>query len=65
MNAAVSVQGLDKSFGSFKAVEDVNFEAAEGKITALLGPSGSGKSTVLRLIAGLERPNGGHIFLAR
>ena len=63
MKAAVSVQGLDKSFGSFKAVEDVNFDAAEGNITALLGPSGSGKSTVLRLIAGLERPDAGRIFL--
>jgi sulfate/thiosulfate transport system ATP-binding protein len=63
MNAAVAVLGLDKSFGSFKAVENVNFEAAEGKITALLGPSGSGKSTVLRLIAGLERPDRGRILL--
>ena len=41
-----SVEGLNKRFGSFHAVDDVRFEAEDGKITALLGPSGSGKSTV-------------------
>ncbi len=55
---------LNKSFGSFKAVDAVSFEAEEGKITAILGPSGSGKSTVLRMIAGLERPDSGSISLA-
>ncbi|MBA3430249.1 MAG: sulfate/molybdate ABC transporter ATP-binding protein [Actinobacteria bacterium] len=58
------MEGLTKRFGSFTAVQDVTFEAAEGKITALLGPSGSGKSTVLRLIAGLERPDEGKLWLS-
>jgi sulfate/thiosulfate transport system ATP-binding protein len=63
LKQAIAVHGLDKRFGSFHAVDDVTFEAIEGRITALLGPSGSGKSTVLRLIAGLERPDGGRVFL--
>jgi sulfate/thiosulfate transport system ATP-binding protein len=60
---AIEVQGLTKSFGTFRAVDDVSFEARAGEITALLGPSGSGKSTVLRIIAGLERPNAGKIWV--
>ena len=49
MSSTIRVEHLNKNFGSFKAVDDVTFDAAEGKITALLGPSGSGKSTVLRI----------------
>jgi sulfate transport system ATP-binding protein len=64
MTSAIAVENLDKSFGSFHAVQDVSFEAPEGQITAVLGPSGSGKSTVLRMIAGLERPSGGRILIA-
>ena len=60
----IVVDGLNKNFGSFRAVSDVSFEAEEGRITAILGPSGSGKSTVLRMIAGLERPDTGRISLA-
>jgi sulfate transport system ATP-binding protein len=62
-NAAIRVQNLTKRFGSFVAVDDISFDAAEGKITALLGPSGSGKSTVLRMIAGLETPTNGRIWI--
>src|SRR4029077_14974157 len=64
MAATIEVEGLTKSFGSFRAVDDVSFLAQDGKITALLGPSGSGKSTALRMIAGLERPDSGRITLA-
>jgi sulfate/thiosulfate transport system ATP-binding protein len=63
MSMPIRVDGLTKRFGSFVAVDDVSFTAAAGSITALLGPSGSGKSTVLRMIAGLERPTGGRIWL--
>jgi sulfate/thiosulfate transport system ATP-binding protein len=62
--ATIEVEGLTKSFGSFRAVDDISFVAEDGKITALLGPSGSGKSTALRMIAGLERPDAGRITLA-
>ncbi|MGH2774966.1 MAG: sulfate/molybdate ABC transporter ATP-binding protein [Actinomycetota bacterium] len=61
--AMIAVKDLNKFFGNFQAAKDVTFEAVEGKITALLGPSGSGKSTVLRMIAGLERTDSGHIYL--
>src|SRR6185369_13690817 len=64
MAATIEVEGLTKSFGSFRAVDDVSFVAEDGKITALLGPSGSGKSTALRMIAGLERPDAGRITIA-
>jgi sulfate transport system ATP-binding protein len=63
MTNGIVAQGLTKRFGSFLAVDDVSFEAKDGKITALLGPSGSGKSTVLRMIAGLERPDAGRMWV--
>jgi sulfate transport system ATP-binding protein len=63
MAGAITVQGLTKTFGDFRAVDDVSFEARAGEITALLGPSGSGKSTVLRIIAGLELPDSGSIWV--
>ena len=63
MKPAIVVEKLSKTFGTFKAVDSVSFEAASGKITALLGPSGSGKSTVLRMLAGLESPTSGRIFI--
>jgi len=64
MAGSIEVRGLSKAFGTFKAVNDVSFAAAEGTITALLGPSGSGKSTVLRMIAGLEQPDSGSVIVA-
>ena len=63
MSTPIVVENLTKRFGTFEAVTDVSFAAQEGKITALLGPSGSGKSTVLRMIAGLEDPTDGRIFI--
>jgi sulfate transport system ATP-binding protein len=63
MSAGIVVKNLTKRFGSFVAVEDVSFEAHDGAVTALLGPSGSGKSTVLRMIAGLEHPDEGRIWV--
>jgi sulfate transport system ATP-binding protein len=59
----IRVEDLSKRFGSFEAVRDVTFTAEGGSITALLGPSGSGKSTVLRMIAGLESPTAGRIWM--
>lgn len=63
MTTPIVVEGLTKRFGTFAAVDDVSFTAREGAITALLGPSGSGKSTVLRMIAGLEHPTSGRIWM--
>jgi len=63
MSTPIVVQDLTKRFGDFAAVDDVSFTAPAGAVTALLGPSGSGKSTVLRMIAGLEIPTAGRIFM--
>jgi sulfate transport system ATP-binding protein len=60
---SISVRNVRKQFGSFVALDDVSVEIAPGSLTALLGPSGSGKSTLLRVIAGLETPDSGTVFL--
>jgi sulfate transport system ATP-binding protein len=59
----IVVQNVSKRFGSFQAVNQVDLEVKTGSLVALLGPSGSGKSTLLRLIAGLEMPDAGRIYL--
>jgi sulfate transport system ATP-binding protein len=59
----IIVENVSKQFGSFKAVNEVNIQIESGSLVALLGPSGSGKSTLLRLIAGLEMPDTGKIWL--
>ena len=64
MSDAVVCRGLSKAFGEVRAVVDVDLDVARGEILALLGPSGCGKTTLLRLIAGLERPEAGSVLLA-
>jgi sulfate/thiosulfate transport system ATP-binding protein len=58
---SIIVSGINKNFGDFVALADVNLEVPRGGLTALLGPSGGGKSTLLRIIAGLEFPDSGEI----
>ncbi len=57
------VEHLSRSFSGQKVVDDVCLEVASGQVTCLLGPSGCGKSTTLRMIAGVERLNGGRIII--
>jgi len=61
--AILKVKKLSKNFGKVKAVQEVSFEAPEGKVLSLLGPSGCGKTTTLRCIAGFENPDRGEIYL--
>ena len=58
---AIEAQNITKRFGDFVALDDVSVEVPAGSLTALLGPSGGGKSTLLRIIAGLEAPDSGHV----
>jgi iron(III) transport system ATP-binding protein len=65
--AGISLRGVSKRYGVSPAaplaVNDVSFEIAPGTLTTLLGPSGCGKTTLLRLIAGLEAPSSGSIWI--
>src|SRR5699024_2038370 len=60
----ISVEGVEKRFGTFEALKGVSLDVPNGSLTALLGPSGSGKSTLLRVIAGLEQPDAGRVLIA-
>lgn len=59
----IRVAGVSKSFGRQQAVSDLSLDVATGSLVALLGPSGCGKSTLLRMIAGLDQPDQGRIFI--
>src|ERR1044071_3880782 len=60
---SIEVKGVNKRFGDFVALEDVNVSLQTGQLTALLGPSGGGKSTLLRIIAGLDSADSGSISI--
>ena len=60
---SIRVAGLSKRFGDFVALDSVDLEVPAGRLVALLGPSGCGKTTLLRIIAGLETPDAGLVFL--
>jgi spermidine/putrescine transport system ATP-binding protein len=61
--AVVEIDHVTKHFGEFVAVEDANFDIAQGEFFSMLGPSGCGKTTTLRMIAGFEMPTSGAIRL--
>jgi sulfate transport system ATP-binding protein len=61
---SILVENVSKRFGTFCALDHVNLEVKAGSLVALVGPSGSGKSTLLRMIAGLEVPDEGSIWLS-
>ena len=59
----LSVKNLNKSFGDFKAVNNINLQVNQGDIYGFLGPNGAGKSTTLRMILGLIKPDNGEILI--
>lgn len=61
--AAVSLVGICKYFGTTPVLQDINLTIGDREFMVLVGPSGCGKSTLLRLIAGLEQPSQGQIYL--
>lgn len=65
MMSAVNLEahGLSKSFASRRVITNLTFSAASGEVLGILGSNGSGKSTVLRMIAGLLRPDDGQVVL--
>jgi len=60
---SIELKQVTKRFGETTAVNNVSFSVKEGELMALLGPSGGGKTTVLRMIAGLELPTSGDVFI--
>ena len=61
--ARIRLENVSKTFGSHTAVEDIDLDVADGEFFVLLGPTGAGKTTTLRLIAGLEKPTVGRIYI--
>jgi sulfate transport system ATP-binding protein len=60
---SINVKGVNKKFGDFVALENIDVDLPTGQLTALLGPSGGGKSTLLRIIAGLESADSGTVTI--
>jgi len=62
---AVRARGVNKRFGSVQAVQDVDFAVSSGEIFGLVGPDGAGKTTIMRMLAGVLRPDTGDILVDR
>jgi len=59
----IAARGLHRRYGTVLALQDLSLEVASGEVVALIGANGAGKSTALRLLAGLERPDAGSVWL--
>ena len=60
-SAAISVQGLKKSYGDVHAVKGIDFEIQPGEVFGLLGPNGAGKTTTVEILEGLRARTGGQV----
>src|SRR4051812_42924084 len=61
---AIVVEGLEKAYGSVRALQGVTFAARAGTVLGLLGPNGAGKTTAVRILATLLKPDAGHATVA-
>ncbi|MEM7274941.1 MAG: ABC transporter ATP-binding protein [Actinomycetota bacterium] len=61
MTAAITVEGLVKTFGPVRALDGLDLRVEQGQVMGFLGPNGSGKSTTIRVLMGLLRRDGGHV----
>lgn len=62
--ATLELRGIEKHYGTIRAVDGISLKIADGEFLAILGPSGCGKTTTMRMIAGLEHPTAGDILIA-
>lgn len=60
----VEVKNLCKKYGDFVALDDLNFDVADGEVFGFVGPNGAGKTTTMRIMAGLNQPDRGSITIA-
>lgn len=60
---SIEIKNVTKGFGKYIALRDVNLSVEKGELVALLGPSGCGKTTLLKIIAGMEIPDAGSVFI--
>src|SRR2546430_8890883 len=61
--ASVRFEHINKYFGKVEVVHDINLTVNDHEFVVLVGPSGSGKSTILRMVAGLDEPSGGKLYI--
>lgn len=61
--ANIQLKGITKTFGTHTALRDLSLEVADGEFFVLLGQTGAGKTTTLRVVAGLEKPDSGQVFI--
>src|SRR5687767_5244683 len=59
----IEIRGVSKRFGAVRVLEDIHLRVEPGEFFCLLGPSGCGKTTLLRLVAGLEKPDAGTLHV--